>query len=50
MDPPWDSIIYTIGVLGSRVEGFCFFGILPGLWVFKAGIACLEPKTCVGGF
>ena len=31
VDPPWGSIVLTIGVLTSRIGGFAFW-ILPRVW------------------
>ena len=43
MDPFWGSIVYTMGVLKSRIEGSILF-ILPGLWV----VPLTRPMTTVG--
>ena len=43
MDPPWGSVIYTIGVLESRIGGSVFW-ILPGLW--EAECRPSSPMTC----
>ena len=48
VDPPQGSVIYTIGVLGSRI-GESTFWILPGVWEFVAKDSCAAEKNTLHG-
>ena len=43
VDPPWGSIICSIGVFESRMKGSTFW-ILPGVWVCKV----FATRGCLG--
>ena len=44
LDPPWGSIIYTVGALESRI-GDSSFQFLPGLWVVPRKSSHESPKS-----